>query len=55
MEEKVITWQFVGQSCINHSFCKDEKEFYSVMEKRYSVKKDQIKILKIEIWNEANK
>lgn len=53
MTELFITWKFKNKNWIEYSYCKDEKEFYSLMKKRYGVDKDKIDIIKIEIaYNE---
>lgn len=48
MSELLITWRFKNKDWIEYSFCKDEKEFYSLMKKRYGVDKDRIVVINIE-------
>jgi len=52
MSEIAIKWRFKNKDWIEYSFCKDEKEFYSLMKKRYGVDKEQIIIISIEIAND---
>lgn len=53
MTELFITWKFRNKNWLEYSYCKDEREFYSLMKKRYEVDKDRIEIIKIEIaYNE---
>ena len=49
MTELFITWKFKNKNWIEYSFCKDEKELYSLMKRRYGVDKEKIEIIKIEI------
>ena len=51
MTELFITWKFRNKDWIEYCFCKDEKEFYSLMKRRYGVDKEKIEIIKIEISN----
>ena len=44
-----IKWRFKNKDWIGYSFCKDEKEFYSLIKKRYGVDKDRIVIISIEL------
>ena len=52
MTELAIKWRFKNKDWIEYSFCKDEKEFYSTMKKRYGVDKEQIVIISIELAND---
>lgn len=51
MAELFITWKFKNKDWIKYSYCKNEKEFYSLMKKRYGVDKDGINIIEIKITN----
>ena len=48
MDELVITWRFKNQNWIEYAFCKSEAEFYSLLQKRYRIGKDQVEIIRIE-------
>ena len=54
MTELFITWKIKNKNWIEYSFCKDEKEFYLLMKKRYGVDKEKIDIIKIEIAYDDN-
>ena len=56
MTDLIIKWRFKNKDWIEYSFCKNEKDFYSLIQRRYRVDKDKVEIIKIElaIKNELN-
>lgn len=49
MSTLAIQWRFKNKNWIEYSFCDSEKEFYSLIKKRYGVEKEQIVIISIEL------